>query len=260
MFGGSRSGDEVSGPVHGTLPPLFRGLGPDLHPSSLAIPGGSEVYVVKDDAAARQALTSRLTAAGFASRAFDSGAAFLAVSDRLPPGCVITSLQTQGMEAAEFLRRLGEQRVTFPAIIVTSRDEILRAVQAMTAGAVTMLERPYDDDVLLGAVRAALEVEAPAATQARRTGLSTLTRREHEVLRGVIDGQTNKMIARRLAISPRTVEVYRASVMKKTGAGSVPELVRLVVGAVRLPALDWPDARAPSRDGRRDRSADRNIQ
>ena len=260
MSGASISRDEVSGPAPGSLPPPLRDLMPNLHPSRLAIPGGSEVYVVKDDAASRQTLTSRLTAAGFASRAFDSGAAFLAMCDRLPPGCVITSLQTQGMEASEFLRRLGEHRVGYPAIIVTSRGEILHAVEAMTAGAVTLLERPYDDEVLLGAVRAALGAEAPAAPQTRRTGLSTLTRREHEVLRGVIDGQTNKVIARRLAISPRTVEVYRASVMKKTGAGSVPELVRLVVGAVRLPPLDWPDARATSRDGLRDRSADPNIQ
>jgi two-component system, LuxR family, response regulator FixJ len=195
----------------------------------------SEVYIVKDDGPTRLALTSLLETAGFTSRSFQSGSAFLDVCDRLPPGCVITSFQTEGMEAFEFLHRLGAEPVSFPAIVIAGGGEVLKAVEAMKAGAATVLERPYGDEVLLGAVRSALEVDGQAITQtAQGTALHTLTRRELDVLSGVLAGKTNKLTARHLGISPRTVEVYRASLMKKTGLSSVAGLVRLAAGAQRL--------------------------
>ena len=195
----------------------------------------SEVYVVKDDGPTKRALTSLLRIAGFPSRSFDNGSAFLEACGRLPPGCVITSLQTRGMDAVEFLRRLDAEPVSFPAIVIAGGSEVVQAVEAMKAGAATVLERPYGDEVLLSAVRSALQVDAQAATQtAQRTALATLTPRQHDVLSGLLAGKTNKMIARQLGISPRTVEAHRASVMRKAGVGSIAELVRLAVTAQRL--------------------------
>jgi len=198
----------------------------------------SEVYVVKDDGAERQALTSLLAAAGIPSRSFGSGSAFLEACGHLPKGCVVTNFQTEGMDASEFLRRLGEEPVSFPTVVIACCGEVLKTVEAMKAGAVTVLERPYGDEVLLGAVRSALEADAPGAAQtAQRTVLAALTRREHDVLNGLLEGRTNKMVARHLGISPRTVEVYRANVMKKAGVSSVAELIRLAVGAKQLHQL-----------------------
>jgi two-component system, LuxR family, response regulator FixJ len=194
--------------------------------------GASQVYVVKDDGPTRQTLTSLLAAAGIPSRSFDSRSDFLEACETLPSGCVVTNFQSEGIDAFEFLRRLRQEPVSFPAIVIASGGEVLKAVEAMKAGAATVLERPYVDEILLGAVRSALEVDARATTQtAQRTALDTLTRREVDVLSGLLEGKTNKMTARHLGISSRTVEIYRASVMKKTGLSSVAELVRLSLGA-----------------------------
>jgi two-component system response regulator FixJ len=195
----------------------------------------SEVYIVKEDGPTKQALTSLLTTAGFPSRAFDNVGDFLDARDGLPPGCVIASLQPPGMDAFEFLRRLGEGRAAFPAIMIAEGGDAFQAVKAMKAGAATVLERPYGDEALLGAVRSVLEVDARAVTQsAQRAALARLTHREQEVLDGLLEGESNKMVARRLSISPRTVESYRAAMMKKIGLHSVPELVRLVIDVARL--------------------------
>lgn len=193
-----------------------------------------EVYVVKDEGPAKQALTSLLTSAGIPTGTFDDAEAFLQVRHRLKAGCVITSFQARGMGALEFLRRLRTGSTFFPTIIVASEGEILQAVEAMKAGAATVLARPYGDEALLGAVRLALDVRTPTNSQsAQRMVLAALTMRERDVLSGLLDGKTNKMTARHLGISPRTVEVYRASVMKKTGLGSVAELVRMAVDVGR---------------------------
>jgi len=195
----------------------------------------SEVYIVKEDGPTKQALTSLLTTAGFSCRAFDNAGDFLDARDDLPPGCVIASLQPPGMDAFEFLRRLGEGRVAFPAIMIAEGGDAFQAVKAMKAGAATVLERPYGDEALLGAVRSVLEVDARAVTQsAQRAALARLTHREQEVLDGLLEGESNKMVARRLSISPRTVESYRAAMMKKIGLHSVPELMRLVIDVARL--------------------------
>jgi len=197
--------------------------------------GVPEVYVVKDDGPTKQALMTLLTTAGLRSRTFDSGGVFLEACSGLPAGCVITSLQTGGMDAFEFLRRLSAEPVSFPAVVIASGGDVLQAVDAMKAGAATVLERPYSDEVLLGAVRSALAAEARTAEETvQRLAFAALTPREEDVLSGLLGGKTNKVIARDLGISPRTVEIYRASLMKKAGVGSFPELVRLAVGAKRL--------------------------
>jgi two-component system response regulator FixJ len=193
-----------------------------------------EVYIVKDDGPTEQTLTSLFSAAGILSRTFDGGNDFLMACDRLPPGCVVTNLRTGGMDAPEFLRRLNAGPLSFPAIFIANRGEVRQTVEAMKAGAATVLERPYGDEALIGAVRSALQVNARTAAQAaQRSLLAALTPREREVLTGLVDGKTNQMTARHLGISQRTVQVYRASMMKKSGVVSVAELVRLSFGARR---------------------------
>jgi len=204
-------------------------------PKLADVPAAREVYVVKGDGPMKQALTSLLTTAGLPLRTFESGSAFLEACDRLPPGCVITNFQVRGMETLEFLHRLNAEPVAFPAIVISSGSGVSQAVEAMKAGAVTVLERPYGDEALLGAIRSALEVEARAATPTtQRAALAHLTPREHQVLTGLLEGRPNKVIARLLGISPRTVEVHRASLMKKTRVGSLPELMRQVLHAGKL--------------------------
>jgi two-component system response regulator FixJ len=209
-----------------------RGPNPSASDGGPAVAGNSAFYVVKNDGVTRLALTSLLTAAGFSPLTFDTGGAFLAACDRLPPGCVITGSQPSGMEAAEFLHCLNAHPVSFPTIIVENAGEVMQAVEAMKAGAATILERPYDGAALLSAVRAALEMNVAGAIQAaKRLAIASLTRREHEVLCLLMDGKTNKMSARHLGISSRTVEIHRANLMRKAGVGSVAELVRLAIAA-----------------------------
>lgn len=201
--------------------------------------GKPEVYIVKDDGPARRALASLLEAAGLTSRSFDNGSDFLDACDELPTGCVITGLETSGIGAFELIRRLNAGQVPCPAIIVANYGNVARAVEAMKAGATDFIEKPYGGEALLCAVRAALKLNEGASARAagqrlQRQILSALTPREHDVLRGVSAGRSNKEIARELGISPRTVEAYRAKMMSKSGAHGISALVRLAAGGERL--------------------------
>jgi two-component system response regulator FixJ len=207
----------------------------------------SEVYVIDGDAPTQRSLTSLFQAAGFASRVYGDAFAFLDDCDRLPPGCIVASLRSPGMDGFELLRRLKERGGAYPAILTASDGGVSRAVESMKAGAVDFIERPYGDEVLLKAVCTALKAEEKSARLAASVrhssnALATLTSREHDVLLGVLAGQTSKMIARDCGISPRTVEVHRANVMTKSGARSLPELVRIALLADRTGKVGALDA------------------
>jgi two-component system response regulator FixJ len=139
-----------------------------------------------------------------------------------------------GISGIELLRRLGDMQVRMPVIVITGHGDVPLAVEAMKHGAVDFLEKPYEDELLLGSVRSALNRSLQEATRdAKRAEvearLATLTHREREVLEGLVAGKPNKIIAFDLAISPRTVEIYRANVMTKMGAASLSELVRMAL-------------------------------
>ena len=194
------------------------------------------VHVIDDDADVRQSLAFLLSTAGFAVRVHDSAVAFLAALPEAQAGCVVTDIRMPEVDGLELQRRLNELKARFPVIVMTGHGDVSLAVAAMKAGAVDFLEKPFDDEALLSAIRAALARHASDSEQqtrlaAVRSRLAGLSPREREVLQGLMAGKANKMIAYDLGISARTVEVHRANVMTKMQADSLSELIRLALSA-----------------------------
>jgi two-component system response regulator FixJ len=192
------------------------------------------VHVIDDDEAMRESLSFLLDTAGFGARTYDSAVQFLAGADAAEPGCIVTDVRMPEMNGLELVRRLKERGAPHPVIVITGHGDVPLAVEAMKAGVVDFLEKPFNDDTLLAAIRAALETSGRSTEQEaekRRFNemLNALSPRETDVLRGVVAGKPNKIIAYELGISPRTVEVYRANVMTKTQAGGLSELVRMAL-------------------------------
>jgi two-component system response regulator FixJ len=191
------------------------------------------VHVVDDDLAVRQSLAFLLATAGLSVRVHDSAASILAQLDGAQAGCIVTDVRMPGMDGIELLRRLRARGASLPVIVMTGHADVPLAVQAMKEGAVDFVEKPFDDERLLGAIRAALERKPAGRHHDQDTSdrLASLSERERQVLDGVLAGKANKVIAFDLGISARTVEVYRANVMSKMGVESVAELVRKALGA-----------------------------
>jgi two-component system, LuxR family, response regulator FixJ len=195
------------------------------------------VHVIDDDEALRDSLAFLLRAADLEAKSYASAAAFL---DALPLKgltCIITDVRMPGLSGIDLLRRVKELGIEVPVIVITGHGDVPLAVEAMRFGAVDFLEKPFDDEILLQSVRAALRQQAGAAKrQSERAEiegrLAALSPRERDVLGGLVAGRANKQIAFELGISPRTVEIYRANLMDKMQAGSLSELVRmaLIVG------------------------------
>ena len=198
------------------------------------MPESPKVHLIDDDEAMRTSLSFLLDSAGLSNAAYASAEAFLDCVESAE-GCVITDIRMPGMSGMELVSFLKSRGAHLPVVVITGHGDVPLAVEAMKNGVVDFLEKPFDDDVLLDAIRRALMAtrsgpETPG-DQTFASVLATLSPRETEVLRGVVAGKANKVIAYELGISPRTVEVYRANVMAKTGAKGLPELVRMAMSA-----------------------------
>ncbi|HEY2357910.1 MAG TPA: response regulator FixJ [Phenylobacterium sp.] len=192
------------------------------------------VHVVDDDEAIRESMGFLLDAAGLTARTYGSALDLLQHLDRLEAGCIVTDVRMPGMNGLELVRRLKEQGVGHPMIVITGHGDIPLAVEAMKAGVSDFLEKPFEEEALLRAIRTALlqgerSQEDQAEKHRLRSIFEALSPRERQVLEGVVGGKMNKVIAFELGISPRTVEVYRANMMSKTGAQGLSELVRMVL-------------------------------
>ena len=193
------------------------------------------IHVIDDDAAMRDSLAFLLDVNGFTPRTYDTAQAFLAATPVDGQSCIVSDIRMPGMNGIELIRKLKSEKLNCPVILITGHGDVALAVEAMKAGAIDFIEKPFDDHVLLGAIRGALDAQLATHGDAARTQaearLADLSPRERDVLQGLVAGKINKVIAHELNISPRTVEVYRANLMAKTGARSMSELMRIALAA-----------------------------
>lgn len=194
------------------------------------------VHIVDDDEAVRDSLEALLGAKGYAAKTYGSAEAFLAAHAGDPGSCAIVDVQMPGMNGIALLNELRRRGQTMPVIVVTGHGDIPLAVQAMKAGAVDFVEKPYANETIFDAVRRALatapasEAQSGAAVDITAR-IATLTPRERDVMEQLVIGNPNKIIAYGLKISPRTVEIHRANLMKKMQADSLSHLVRMALAA-----------------------------
>ncbi len=194
------------------------------------------VFIVDDDEAVRDSLMALLDAVGLKVEAYGSAKEFLNAYDAGRTGCVVLDVRMPGMSGLELQRKLAASQFPIPVVIITGHGDVPMAVEAMKAGAVDFIEKPFRQEVLLDSIRRSLETggqerrgEFAATEVAARIAL--LTPRETEVLKRLVIGQPNKVIAFGLGISPRTVEIHRARVMEKMQARSLSHLVRMALAA-----------------------------
>jgi len=191
------------------------------------------VYVVDDDESMRDSLSILVESAGFEVESFDLARAALDRCGAKLPACIVTDIRMPGMDGLEFQEQLIKRGIDVPMIIMTGHGDVRLAVRAMKAGALDFIEKPFSDGEILASIGAAVEKTRKSRPRevdpilAER--LESLTARERDVLELIVAGDPNKVIAYRLDISPRTVEVHRARVMEKMQAKSLPDLVRMAL-------------------------------
>jgi two-component system response regulator FixJ len=197
------------------------------------------VHVVDDDADVLRSLERLLLSAGFTPVLHKSAFAVMDAASGLTTGCLLLDIQMPGMDGLELQARLNDRGILLPVIVMTGQGDVPTAVRAMKAGAVDFIEKPFADERLLAAIESALgeaartERDGEAAQAAQRVG--ALSRRERQVLDGLVAGRPNKVIAYDLGISVRTVEVHRARMLERLGTRHTAEAIRLAVMATLAP-------------------------
>lgn len=192
------------------------------------------VFIIDDDQQVREALELLMESVGLNARTFASGQVFFEHFDPMVPGCVITDIRMPGMSGLELQKKLKQEPMQPPVIIITGHGDIPMAVDAMQSGAVDFIEKPFNDQRLLDSVHRAIEMDAAARGQATqiaqiRERIESLTPREHEVMNLITQGKRNKIIADELHVSQSTVEAHRAKVMEKMQASTMSDLMRMVL-------------------------------
>ena len=190
------------------------------------------VHVVDDDPAFRRSVEVLLESAGFATCAYASALVVLDAASQLSGGCILLDIQMPGMNGLELQARFNELGIRLPVIVMTGQGDVATAVQAMKAGAIDFIEKPFADDLLLSTI----ETAAGRASRKRTIGdaaalIAMLSPRERQVLEGILAGRSSKMIAHDFGISTRTVEVHRARMLERLGTRGIAEAIRLAVMA-----------------------------
>lgn len=194
----------------------------------------AHIHIVDDEPGVRETIAAILRLAGFITHQYATADELIAALGQITPGCIITDVNMPGMSGLELVRQLAERQSNHAVIVISGQADIPMAVEAMKAGASEFLEKPLHAEPLREAVRAALTrastTRPPEAERYARV-VASLTRRQREVLGGILEGLPNKLIAHRLGLSTRTVEAYRAAIMERTQVRSLSELVRLGIRA-----------------------------
>jgi len=197
----------------------------------------SHIYIIDDDDLVRISLEAVLKSEGFNTTVFSSGESFLEVAWEIGPGCVLLDVKMKDMNGLQVLKALKGRLDHLAVIIMSGHGDIAMALQAIRLGALDFIEKPFSFDTILLALEKTYEVHATqkeSQITESNDSLSSLTGREREILKFLVQGDQNKIIARKLGISHRTVEVHRARIMRKTGAGNFAELVKIAVTASKL--------------------------
>jgi FixJ family two-component response regulator len=194
----------------------------------------SRVFIVDDDQEVRDAMRLLMESVGLMVETFPSAQAFLDQFDPERPGCLLLDVRMPGMSGLDLQARLAAERIHPPVIIITGHGDVPMAVRAVQAGAVDFIEKPFNDQALLDSVHRAIEKDAEQRGEASRLAeiqarYEKLTPREREVLEQVAAGKRNKVIAADLNVSQSTVEAHRAKVMEKMEAGSLSDLMRMML-------------------------------
>lgn len=202
---------------------------------------GPTIHIVDDDASIRRSLQQLLHSAGFESAVYESGLGFLEAASSLEDGCLLLDLRMPGIDGLEVQALLNRLGCRLPIVVMTGHGDVATAVQAMKAGAIDFIEKPCDDERLLGAIKQALTISGPAGRNreaaAATQRIATLSGRERQVLDALVAGSKNKVVAYDLGISVRTVEVHRARMLGRLGVRSLAEAIRLaVLAASAVPA------------------------
>jgi len=201
----------------------------------------ASIYLVDDDEAVRHALITLLSTSGYTASGFDSAESFLDSVDLSKPGVLLLDQRMNGMSGLELQKELGIRNIDMPIIFITGHGDIPMSVIAMRSGAVTVLEKPFNNRQLIDSLEESLAVVQKNNALHRlqsniRSRFDTLTTREQEVMKYVVQGMTNRTIAGIMGLSNRTVEVHRSKVMKKMQATTLPELVLMASSCGMDPA------------------------
>lgn len=197
------------------------------------------IHVIDDDAAMRGSLQILLLTEGYDVRVYPAARDFLDGVASAEKGCVVTDVRMPDMTGVEMMTRLRELKSSFPVVVITAYADVPLAVQSMKLGAVDFIEKPFDDQMLFAAVRAALAAADESLVQDQNfpevsERLAKLSAREKDVLTGLLQGRQNKIIAFDLGISVRTVETHRANLMAKMHADNLSQLIRMALRAADM--------------------------
>ncbi|MDZ4139446.1 MAG: response regulator transcription factor [Erythrobacter sp.] len=194
------------------------------------------IYLVDDDEAIRKSAGFMLRTSGFTVHAYGSGSEFLKTASTLETGCVLLDVRMPGLDGLQVQAALRARGIAMPVVVLTGHGDVAIAVQAMKAGAIDFIEKPFEKAVLLDAITRGFwrinDADSKAVEEANaQVRLALLTPREREILDGLAQGYPNKTIAYDLGISSRTVEVHRASLMQKLSAHSLSDVLRIAFAA-----------------------------